>query len=147
MASILVLNGPNLNMLGTREPGIYGAATLADVEQDCTAAAAELGCQVAFFQSNFEGALVDAIQGAMGVHDGIVFNAGAYTHTSIALHDAIGATGLPVIELHISNVYARESFRHKSMLARACVGVIAGLGTAGYPLAVRAMLTHLQGTS
>ena len=147
MASLLVLNGPNLNMLGTREPGIYGSLTLADIENTCRDEAQSLQIDVSFAQSNHEGVLVDAIQGALGTHDGIVLNAGALTHTSIALRDAIAATGLPVIELHISNVHARESFRHHSMIAPVCLGVIAGLGPAGYPLALRAMAQHLRDVS
>lgn len=145
MPSILVLNGPNLNMLGTREPEIYGSTTLADVEAACQALGETLGFDVACAQSNSEGALVDAVQAARGVHVGIVFNAGAYTHSSIALHDAIVASELPVVEVHVSNVYARETFRHKSMIARACTGVIAGFGTAGYSLALQALAEHLQG--
>ena len=143
MTSILILNGPNLNMLGTREPETYGSTTLSDVEASCTALGEELGVEVACFQSNHEGALVDAIQSAKGTHDGIVLNAGAYTHTSIALRDAISAVELPVIELHVSNVHARESFRHHSMILPVCVGVIAGLGVAGYGLALRAMAERL----
>lgn len=145
MPSVLVLNGPNLNMLGTREPEIYGSTTLADVEAACVAQGADAGFEVVCLQSNSEGALVDAIQGARGVHAGIVFNAGAYTHTSIALHDAIVASELPVVEVHVSNVYARESFRHKSMIARVCLGVIAGFGTAGYGLALQALIQQVHG--
>jgi len=144
MTQILVLNGPNLNLLGTREPGIYGAKTLPDVEADCHQIAAELGITVRCAQSNHEGTMVDEIHAARDTCAGVVINAGAYTHTSIALHDAIAGTGLPVIEVHISNVYAREEFRHHSMIARTCVGVIAGLGTAGYELALRAMTNHLK---
>ncbi|KGK79844.1 3-dehydroquinate dehydratase [Thalassobacter stenotrophicus] len=144
MTQILILNGPNLNLLGTREPGIYGAKTLPDVEADCHAVAAELGITVRCAQSNHEGTMVDEIHAARDTCAGVVINAGAYTHTSIALHDAIAGTGLPVIEVHISNVYAREEFRHHSMIARACIGVIAGLGTAGYELALRAMTNHLK---
>ncbi len=147
MASLLVLNGPNLNMLGTREPEIYGSATLADVEEACRAEGARLGYDISCAQSNHEGALVTAIQEARHTHAGVIFNAGAYTHTSIALHDAIVATSLPVIELHVSNIHAREAFRHHSMIAAACIGVIAGFGTAGYPLAVQAMATHLGDAS
>jgi 3-dehydroquinate dehydratase-2 len=140
MTSILILNGPNLNLLGTREPETYGSTTLADVEARCAALAAELGAAVECQQSNHEGALVDMIHAARGTHDGIVLNAGAYTHSSIALHDAIKAVNLPCIELHISNVHAREAFRHHSMIAPACLGVIAGLGVNGYELALRALL-------
>lgn len=140
MTSILILNGPNLNLLGTREPETYGAATLADVEALCAKTAALFGAQVACVQSNHEGALVDAIHAAKDVHAGIVLNAGAYTHSSIALHDAIKGVALPCIEVHISNVHAREAFRHHSMIAPACRGVIAGLGIQGYDLALRALL-------
>ncbi|WP_224814902.1 type II 3-dehydroquinate dehydratase [Hasllibacter sp. MH4015] len=140
----LVLNGPNLNLLGERAPEIYGSTTLAEVEAACHATAAELGVELTFAQSNHEGGLVDALHGARQTHDGVVLNAGAYTHTSIALHDAIEATQLPTVELHISNTHAREAFRHHSMIASACVGVILGFGTAGYPLALRALHGHLN---
>lgn len=139
MSSILILNGPNLNLLGTREPETYGADTLADVERRCTALADTLGHSVAFLQSNHEGALVDAIQDARGTHSGIVLNAGAYTHSSIALRDAITGVGLPCIEVHVSNVYAREPFRHHSLIAPVCRSVIAGCGILGYELAIRAL--------
>lgn len=136
---ILVLNGPNLNLLGTREPGIYGHATLADIEASCRNHGATLGIDVSFAQSNHEGGLVDALHDARGTQDGVVLNAGAYTHTSIALRDAISATGLTVIELHLSNTAARDAFRHVSMIAAVCKGVIAGFGAAGYPLAITAL--------
>jgi 3-dehydroquinate dehydratase-2 len=137
--SILVLNGPNLNLLGTREPGIYGRETLADIEAACRTLGETLGHEVAFVQSNHEGALVDALHDARGVRDGVILNAGAYTHTSIALRDAISATQLAVIELHLSNTHAREDFRHVSVIAPVCRGVIQGFGAAGYGLALRAM--------
>ncbi len=143
MSSILVLNGPNLNLLGAREPGIYGATSLAQIESDCAAEGLALGVAVECVQSNHEGALVDALHGAVGRHDGVVLNAGAYTHTSIALRDAISGTGLPVIELHLSNVHAREAFRHVSHIAPVALGVIAGFGAAGYGLALRALAGHL----
>jgi 3-dehydroquinate dehydratase-2 len=143
MPSILVLNGPNLNLLGTREPEIYGAVTLPEVQEACIAHGAAMGWDVECKQSNHEGDLVDAIQAARGVHSGIVFNAGGYTHTSIALRDAIAGVAIPTIELHVSNVHAREHFRHSSMIAPVCIGVIAGFGTAGYGLALQAMVTHL----
>lgn len=146
MTSLLILNGPNLNLLGTREPEIYGADTLADVEARCVAHGEAKGISVACAQSNHEGALVDAIQAAKGVHDGIILNAGAYTHTSIALHDAIAGTEVPTIELHLSNVHAREAFRHHSYIARVAVGVICGFGAAGYILAMDAMIGHLEKT-
>ena len=137
---VYVLNGPNLNLLGTREPGIYGAETLADLERDCTALAAELGLTAHCYQSNHEGALVDWIHEA-GAADsaGIVINAGAYTHTSIALRDAISGVQVPTIEVHISNIHARETFRHHSMIAPVCRGQICGLGTTGYKLALQAV--------
>lgn len=143
MTSILVLNGPNLNLLGTRQPEVYGHSTLADIETLCRAHGASRGADVAFEQSNHEGALIDHIHAAKGTHDGIVFNAGAYTHTSIALMDAIASVELPCVELHLSNVHAREEFRHRSYIARVCVGVICGFGAAGYPLAMDALLAHV----
>ena len=124
MPSLLLLNGPNLNLLGTRQPEIYGATTLADVEAACTAHGKAIGYEIVCQQSNHEGALVDAIQAAKSTHDGIVLNAGAYTHSSIALRDAISAVELPVVEVHVSNVYAREPFRHKSMIAPVCIGCL-----------------------
>ena len=142
--NLLVLNGPNLNLLGEREPGIYGAATLSAIEASCQALAGDLGITVTFSQTNHEGMLVDMIQAARGTHQGIVLNAAAYTHTSIALRDVISATDLPVIELHLSNTHARESFRHVSLIAPVCIGIIQGFGAAGYPLALRALHTHLM---
>lgn len=141
---ILVLNGPNLNLLGEREPSVYGADTLADIEVACRALAADLGCDVAFAQSNHEGGLVDALHDARQSHQGVILNAGAYTHTSIALRDAISATRLPTVELHLSNTHAREDFRHVSLIAPVCVGVIQGFGAAGYGHALRALHTYLS---
>ena len=138
---VLVLNGPNLNLLGTREPGIYGAATLADVEKLCREEATRLGLDLDFRQSNHEGELIDWIHAAgrdcaAGTLLGVVLNAGAYTHTSIALHDAIKGANVPVIELHISNVHAREPFRHHSYISPAAKAVMAGFGVRGYALAI-----------
>lgn len=144
MKSLLILNGPNLNLLGQRQPEVYGHTTLAEVEEACRQTASELGARVDCVQSNHEGVLIDAIHAARGLHDGIILNAGAYTHTSIALMDAISSAEIPVIELHLSNIHAREHFRHKSYIARVAVGQICGFGPEGYPLAMRAMLMHLK---
>ncbi|MCR9213518.1 MAG: type II 3-dehydroquinate dehydratase [Proteobacteria bacterium] len=137
--SVLVINGPNLNLLGTREPEIYGATTLSDIEAITRTHAEALKLDVSFYQSNVEGELVDAIQGAKGTYDGIILNAAAYTHTSIALMDAIKATGVPTIEVHLSNVFAREPFRHHSYISPAAEGVICGFGAQGYILALDAL--------
>ena len=144
MKTILVLNGPNLNLLGAREPAVYGEQTLADVEALCASQCASCGYKLDFRQSNHEGVLVDAIQEAgraqtAGLLAGVVFNAGAYTHTSLALHDAIKGAGVTVIELHISNVHAREAFRHHSYLSPVAIGVIAGFGVQGYAHAIAAL--------
>ncbi len=140
MASIVfVLNGPNLNALGKREPGIYGGQTLADIEALCRAEGEKLGLAIDFRQSNHEGDLVDWIHEAGDVAAGVAINAGAYTHTSIALHDAIRAVKTPVVELHLSNVHAREDFRHKSMIAPAVKGVICGFCAHSYVLALHAL--------
>ncbi len=144
MHSLLVLNGPNLNLLGTRQPEIYGRTTLADIEALCAATAREVGARVSCWQSNHEGALVEAIQQARRSHDGIILNAGAYTHSSIALMDAIAATGLPTVELHLSNIHAREPFRQRSFIAPVAVGQICGFGANGYRLAILALVEHLQ---
>ena len=146
MPGVLVLNGPNLNLLGTREPDRYGSHTLADVEKLCETVGHELGLDVEFLQSNHEGVLIDRIHAAgaqyrAGTLLGAVFNPGALTHTSIALHDAIRGVELPVIELHITNVHQRESFRHHSYISPVAAGLIVGLGTAGYEWALRALAT------
>ena len=143
--NILVLNGPNLNLLGQREPVVYGHTPLADVEALCASAAAERGAQAECRQSNHEGVLVDWVQEAgaayrVGQLVGVVFNAGAYTHTSVALHDAIKGSGVPVIEVHISNVHARERFRHHSYLSPAAAGIVVGFGIDGYVLAIDGLL-------
>jgi 3-dehydroquinate dehydratase-2 len=134
--SILVVNGPNLNLLGTREPEKYGTATLGDIERLCAGAADAHGLECDFVQSNHEGALVDAIHEARHAAIGIVINAGAYTHTSVAIRDAISAVQLPAVEVHITNVHAREPFRHHSYLSDVCRAVIAGAGTLGYRFAI-----------
>ena len=138
--TILVMNGPNLNLLGAREPDVYGELSLARINDRLTREAEALGTRLEFFQSNHEGALIDRLHAAAGQADGVVFNAGAYTHTSVALADAIRATGLRVIEVHLSNVYRREAYRHHSCLAPACWGVVAGLGWKAYVCALRALL-------
>lgn len=144
MPSVLILNGPNLNLLGTREPGVYGAKTLDDVEALCRETGAALGLDVDFRQTNHEGVLVDWVQEAgaeqqAGRLIGAVLNAGAYTHTSIALHDAIKGSGLRVVELHISNVHAREEFRHHSYISAVAAGIVVGFGVEGYPLAMQGL--------
>lgn len=141
---ILILNGPNLNLLGTREPATYGSETLSDVEAACERLGAELGLEVSTFQSNHEGALVDKIQEAGREGTGVVFNPGAYSHTSIALRDAISGSGALVVEVHISNIHARERFRHHSHITPVAKGMICGLGTEGYLLAIRALAVHMK---
>ena len=142
---LLLLNGPNLNLLGQREPGLYGAQTLAQIEADLGRQAGELGVELECFQSNHEGALVDRIHAARGQADGLLINAGAFTHTSIALRDALLGVAIPFVELHLSNVHARESFRHHSHLADKALGVICGFGPASYGLALQGLVSHLHG--
>lgn len=142
---ILVLNGPNLNLLGTREPGIYGGQTLAAIGAELDALAATLGVALVHAQSNHEGVLVDLVQAAgRDGTSGCVVNAGAYTHSSIALRDAFLAVGLPFVEVHLSNVYRREPFRHESLLADVAVGLVVGLGPDGYSYALRGLVGHLR---
>jgi 3-dehydroquinate dehydratase-2 len=141
---ILILNGPNLNMLGRREPAIYGSATLADIEAACAAEATKIGLASDFRQSNNEGELVTWIQEARDGHSGIIINAGAYTHTSVAILDALLASDLPVIEVHLSNIFRREEFRHHSYISRAARGVICGFGSKGYLMAIDAMAQFVQ---
>lgn len=140
MKAFLILHGANLNLLGTREPQVYGALTLAEINARLQALAQELGVSIRCFQSNHEGELIEALHGARAWADGVVFNPGAYTHTSIALRDAIAAIGIPVVEVHLSNVHAREEFRHRSLIAPVCVGSIAGFGWQSYALALRALV-------
>lgn len=142
--TIMVLNGPNLNLLGTREPDVYGHTTLADVEAGCVEKARALGYEVDFRQSNQEGTLVDWIQEARTNCAAIVFNPGAYTHTSIAIMDAIAAVDLPVAEVHISNVHKREAFRHVSYVSKVALGVVAGFGVFGYLMALDGIADHLS---
>ncbi len=141
---ILVVHGPNLNLLGSREPDIYGNTTLAEINADLTSAAKEWGAEVEFFQSNHEGALVDRIQEAKSWADGILINPGGLTHTSVILRDALVATALPIVEIHLSNVFAREEFRRHSFVSAITLGVISGFGPTGYGLGLNALLEYLE---
>ena len=140
MIKIQILHGPNLNLLGTREPEVYGSMTLEDINQKLIELGNELGAEVKCSQSNHEGALIDALQDARTWANGVVFNPGGYTHTSVALRDAISAIGIPVIEVHLSNVYAREEFRHTSLISAVCKGKVLGLGWRSYTLGLRALV-------
>jgi 3-dehydroquinate dehydratase II len=145
MPRIIVLHGPNLHALGSREPGIYGRMSLDDIHRHLESLAKELGCEIEWLQSNHEGVLMDALHGARGRGiAGALLNPGGLTHTSVALRDAVLASGLPVIEVHVSNPHARESFRHVSLISGAALGVIQGFGPNSYALALRAMAEHLQ---
>ena len=141
---ILVLNGPNLNMTGIREPSVYGANTLDDINTALSDAAASLGIQIDFFQSNHEGDLIDCIHQAYGNFDGIIFNAGAFTHYSYAIRDAIASVNVPTVEVHMSNVAKREEFRHVSVIAPVCIGSIAGFGSFSYHLALAALIERFK---
>lgn len=144
MLKVQVVHGPNLNMLGLREPDIYGRQTLATIEASLEAEAIALGVSLDCFQSNSEGALVDCIQATFGQKDGILINPGAYTHTSVALRDAIAAVGLPTVEVHLSNIHQREAFRHHSYIAAVAVGQICGFGADSYRLGLHALVKHLK---
>ncbi len=141
---ILVIHGPNLNLLGSREPEVYGTTTLEEINGDLTSAAKEWGAEVEFFQSNYEGALVDRIQEAQSWADGILINPAGLTHTSVSLRDALVASELPIVEVHLSNIFAREEFRRHSFISPIAIGVICGFGSMGYGLALNALLEHLE---
>lgn len=141
---VFILNGPNLNMLGSREPHIYGSQTLADIKKACAAEAKALGLAIDFRQTNGEGELVSMVQEARDKACGIILNAGGYTHTSVALHDSLRIAGLPVVEVHLSNIYQREPFRHHSYVSPAALGVICGFGGHGYVLGLKALAQHLK---
>jgi len=145
--SVLVLHGPNLNLLGQREPGIYGSLSLAEINRLLEEEGKKLQANVSPLQSNHEGILVDAIHAALGQHEGILINAGAYTHTSVALRDAIAAVNLPTVEVHLSNIYRREEFRHHSYIAPVAIGQISGFGVQSYLLGLQALVHHLRNKS
>ena len=144
---ILIINGVNMNMLGFREPEKYGSMTLKDLEKDLYAYSFKLGVDIETFQSNFEGEIVEKIQSAKDNFDGIVINAGAYTHTSVAIRDAISAVELPVVEVHMTNIYKREEFRHHSYLAPVCIGQISGFGVNSYKLGLNAIVNFIKSTT
>ena len=147
LLSVLVLNGPNLNMLGKREPTIYGSQTLQDISGELLQVATRLSVSLTFFQSNHEGALVDEIQSALDRHQGILINPGAYTHTSVAIRDAIAAVAIPTVEVHLSNIHQREAFRHHSYIAPVAVGQISGFGSDSYRLGLEGLVQHLRSRS
>jgi len=144
MNKIIILNGPNLNLLGEREKKQYGSFTLKDIEKSCNEYANESNIKLSFFQSNIEGELVNKIQTSRNNHDGLIINAGGYTHTSVAIHDALKILKIPIIELHISNIYNREEFRHKSLISKVAKGVICGFGAEGYIMSLNAMNKFLE---
>ncbi len=144
MISVLVLNGPNLNLLGKREPGVYGLVTLDEINSMLMDEARSLSAKALCQQSNHEGALVDAIHATVDTHQGLLINAGAYTHTSVALRDAIAAVNIPTVEVHLSNIYSREAFRHYSYIAPIAIGQISGFGAESYRLGLRALIHHLR---
>lgn len=141
---IMVIHGPNINMLGIRRPEVYGKLTLPEIHDKLNLLAEQLGVEISFFQSNHEGQIIDEIHRAYQVYDYLIINAGAYTHTSVAIRDAIEAVGIPTIEVHLSNIYAREPFRHVSLLAPVCQGQICGLGYWGYEMALRVAVAQLK---
>ena len=144
MNKIIILNGPNLNLLGEREKEKYGNVSLKDIEDNCKKFAKNNDVDLTFYQSNIEGELVEEIQKARKEHHGLIINAGGYTHTSVAIHDALKILKIPIIELHITNIYNREEFRHKSMISKVATGVLCGFGTNGYIMALQAMKTYLK---
>jgi 3-dehydroquinate dehydratase-2 len=141
---VIVIHGPNLNLLGTREPEVYGSTSLAQIDGDLESLAKELDCEVEFCQSNHEGVLIDRIQEARGIADGIVINPAGLTHSSVSLRDALVASELPIVEVHLSNVFARESFRHHSYVSGVALGVISGFGPQGYLMGLEALIDHLR---
>jgi len=144
MNKIIILNGPNLNLLGEREKEKYGNVTLKDIENNCKKFATKNNIDLSLFQSNIEGELVEEIQKARKEQNGLIINAGGYTHTSVAIHDALKIIKIPIIELHITNIYNREEFRHKSMISKIATGILCGFGTDGYIMALEAMKTYLK---
>ena len=144
MLNVLVLHGPNLNLLGTREPDVYGTDTLADIDSQLTALAEELKIMIRIKQSNSEEVLIESLHSSREWANGVLFNPGAFTHTSVALRDAIAAIDIPVVEVHLSNIHARESFRRDSLLAPVCIGSISGFGTKSYILGLQALKTHMK---
>lgn len=141
---ILLINGANLNMLGTREPDKYGNKTLKDIETEVIAYGQELGAEIEVWQSNYEGEIVEKIQSAKGVYDGILINAGGYTHTSVVIRDAISAVNIPAVEIHMTNIHSRENFRHTSLLTGVCIGIVAGFGDKSYTLALEGLVSYLN---